>query len=73
MTNGQAQVRDLGKLNRNGRSLRETIDDLVRNVRKNENYPARKAAFGNPAGVGSAIAESSVARAKSLRDFIGGL
>ena len=73
MTNGQAQVRDLGKLNRNGRSLRETIDDLVRNARKNENYATRKPAAGNPAGVGSAIAESSVARAKSLRDFIGRL
>ena len=34
VSNGQAQVQDLGKLNRNGRSLRETIDDLVRNVRK---------------------------------------
>lgn len=73
MTNGQPQVRDLGKLNRNGRSLRETIDDLVRNVRKSENYRTRNPAAANLAGAGGTIADSSRARAKSLREFIGRL
>ena len=73
VTNGQVQVRDLGKLNRNGRSLRETIDDLVRNVRKNDHYRTKKPLAAKAARVGGAIAESSGARAKSLRDFIGKL
>jgi hypothetical protein len=68
--NGQAQVRDLGKLSRNGRSLRETIDDLVRNVRKNDHYRTKKPLAARAARVGGAIAESSGARAKSLREFI---
>lgn len=73
VTNSQAQVRDLGKLNRNGRSLRETIDDLVRNIRKNDHYRTRKPLAARAARVGGTIAESSGARAKSLRDFIGKL
>jgi hypothetical protein len=71
--NGQAQVRDLGKLSRNGRSLRETIDDLVRNVRKNDHYRIKKPLAARAARVGGAIAESSGARAKSLREYIGKL
>ncbi len=73
ITNGQAQVRDLGKLNRNGRSLRETIDDLVRNIRKNDHYRTKKPLAARAARVGGTIAESSGARAKSLREFIGKL
>jgi len=73
VTNGQAQLRDLGKLSRNGRSLRETIDDLVRNVRKNDHYRTKKPLAARAARAGAAIAESSGARAKSLRDFIGKL
>ena len=73
VTNGQVQVRDLGKLNRNGRSLRETIDEMVRNIRKNEHYRTRKPLAAKAARAGAAIAESSGARAKSLRDFIGRL
>jgi hypothetical protein len=67
--NGRTQVQDLGKLSRNGRSLRETIDDQVRNIRKQDHERTRKplAALGAPAGGAS---ESSSARAKSLRDFI---
>jgi hypothetical protein len=72
ISNGQAQVRDLGKLSRNGRSLRETIDDLVRSVRKTEHYRTRKP-LATSARVGGAIAESSGARAKALRGFIGRL
>ncbi len=67
---GQVQVRDLGKLNRNGRSLRETIDDLVRNARKNDHYRTRQPLAARAARVGGSIAESSGARAKSLRDYI---
>ena len=70
VVNGQTQVRDLGKLSRNGRSLRETIDDLVRTVRKNDHYRTKKPLAARAARVGGAIAESSGARAKSLRGFI---
>ncbi len=73
VTNGQTQVRDLGKLSRNGRSLRETIDDLVRNIRKTDHYRTKKPLAARAARVGGTIAESSGARAKSLRDFIGKL
>jgi len=69
VTNGQAQVQDLGKLNRNSRSLRETIDDLVRNVRQNDHYrtkkPLSEASKRTPGD-----AESSKSRAKWLREFI---
>ena len=71
VSNGQAQVRDLGKLSRNGRSLRETVDDLVRNVRRDDHYRTKKPLAAKAARAGSAVAESSGARAKSLRDFIG--
>jgi len=70
VANGQAQVRDLGKLSRNGRSLRETIDELVRNARKTDHYRTKKPLAAKAARVGGAIAESSGARAKSLRTFI---
>jgi hypothetical protein len=70
ISNGQAQVRDLGKLSRNGRSLRETIDDLVRSVRKTEHYRIRKPLAASAARVVGAIAESSAARAKFLRGVI---
>jgi hypothetical protein len=71
--NGQAQLRTLGKLNRNGRSLRETIDEMVRNVRKNDHYRTKKPLAAKAARAGGTIAESSGARAKSLREFIGKL
>lgn len=72
VTGGQAQVRDLGKLNRNGRSLRETVDAAVRDIRKDDHYRTKKpgALTSHAAGL---MAESSAARAKSLRDFIGKL
>jgi hypothetical protein len=71
--NGQTQVHDLGKLNRNGRSLRETIDEQVRNARKNDHYRTKKPLAARAAHVGGAMSESSGARAKALRDFIGKL
>lgn len=70
VTNGKAQVRDLGKLNRNGRSLRETIDDMVRTARRTEHYRTKKPLAARAARVGGTISESSGARAKSLRNFI---
>ncbi len=72
VTNGQAQVQDLGKLSRNGRSLRETIDDVVRNVRQNDHFRTKKPpseAFARTPGGD----ESSKGRAKWLREFIGKL
>ena len=67
--NGQTQVQDLGKLSRNGRSLRETIDDQVRNIRKQDHERTRKPLPAVAAHVDGA-SESSSARAKLLRDFI---
>jgi hypothetical protein len=72
VANGQTQVQDLGKLSRNGRSLRETVDDLVRQVRKNDHYRT-KAPAATEGRKSSGIAESSRARAKYLREFIGKL
>ncbi len=73
VTNGQAQLRELGKLKRNGRSLRETIDEQVRNITKDDYYRTRKPLAARAAQVGGAIAESSGARAKLLRELIGKL
>ena len=65
---GRAQVRELGKLNRNGRSLRETIDDQVRTILKQDRQqPGKSPAAAHLAG---AMAESSGARAKLLRELI---
>jgi hypothetical protein len=71
VANGQTQVQDLGTLSRNGRSLRETVDDLVRRARKDQHYRTRRPATAVPAG--GVMAESSAARAKRLRAFIGRL
>jgi hypothetical protein len=73
VANGQTQVQDLGKLSRNGRSLRETIDDHVRSVRRDDHYRTRQPLGRTAARPGNAIAESSGARAKWLREFIGKL
>lgn len=71
VTGGQAQLQDLGKLDRQGRSLRETIDSMVRNIRKDTHY--RTKTTEKAAHPAVAISESSQARAKSLREFIGKL
>jgi hypothetical protein len=70
VVNGKTQVQDLGKLNRNGRSLRETIDAEVRAFRKDQHYRTRKPLAAKAASASSAMAESSGARAKSLRSLI---
>jgi hypothetical protein len=73
VVNGQAQVRELGKIKRNGRSLRETIDEQVRNVLKADHYRTKKPLAARAAHVGGSISESSGARAKLLRELIGKL
>jgi hypothetical protein len=70
IVNGQVQVQDLGKLQRNGRSLRETIDALVRNARRADHYRTKKPLAAKAAHAGTSMAESSGARAKALRGFI---
>lgn len=70
VTGGQTQLRNLGKLQRNGRSLRETIDAQVRAIRKDDHYRTKKPLAAKAARAGAAMAESSGARAKALRDFI---
>jgi hypothetical protein len=69
--NGQTEVRDLGKLNRNGRSLREVVDEKVRKLLQEGHYRTKKpmAAKAARASAGD-IAESSSARAKALRTYI---
>ena len=66
VTGGQVQVRELGKLTANGRSLREIIDGLVRQA-KQAAPPAAKPLSPNH------LAASNGARAKALREFIGKL
>lgn len=73
VVNGKVQTQDLGKLNTNGRSLRETIDDLVRINRRTAHYRTKKPLAAKAATASSAISESSNARARSLREFIGRL
>ena len=68
--NGKTQVRHLGVLNRNGRSIRETIDMQVREARKNDRYRTARPLAAKAAHASAAMSESSTARAKSLRGFI---
>jgi len=75
--NGKAVTKSLGIIQTNGRSLRETIDDLSRKSHDNNRFQARtaktmKAAAGAAAN-GGTYAESSAARAKELRQKIDSL
>src|SRR5438105_4407751 len=69
--NGQTQFRDLGILqSASGRSLREMVDMAVRKARQKEHYrikPATTRAVA--AAVGSSLAHTSTARAKTLRNY----
>jgi len=75
---GKAQLRSLGVLDTKGKSLREAVDLQVRIIRKDEHYRMRKpVAAAAKAGAGAGghkghvpFAESSAARAESLRGFI---
>jgi hypothetical protein len=73
--NGQPQLRDLGVLQAHrGTSLRELVDSRVRTIRAKERYRLRPTAV---AAVASSepvpFAPQSVARARSLREFVKGL
>ncbi len=72
VVNGQTQLRDLGKLQRNGRSLRETIDARVREIRRDEHYRTRKPEAAKAAAAGG-FPDTSKQRAKALHAFIGKL
>jgi hypothetical protein len=69
---GKAQVRDLGVIQANkGKSLRELVDLAVRNALKDKHYRTHKPALTMAAAAsGSTLAESSAARAKSLRAYM---
>ena len=71
---GKPVLRSLGVLNTKGKSLRETVDLEVRNIRKNEHYRTRKPmAAAAKAGAGRPFAASSAARAQAIRGYIKGL
>jgi hypothetical protein len=73
--NGVVAFRDLGVLQSStGKSLRELVDQRVREIRRDENYRTKPQAMAARAG-GSArpYAATEVARAKSLRKFVKGL
>ncbi len=75
---GNTVLRDLGIINiALGKSLRELVDRAVREARKHEHYRTKApgAAKAAKAGAGGArpLAESSAARAKSLRGYVKGL
>jgi len=68
--NNQTGVRDLGVLKvSRGQSLREQVDRLVRKKRKSEYYRTKSPTVKPPAKA-SSLAETSTARAKTLRSLI---
>jgi hypothetical protein len=70
--NGKTHVRNLGVIQANkGKSLRELVDRAVRDALKDQHYRTHKPALAMAAAAsGSALAESSAARAKSLRAYV---
>ena len=70
--NGTAKLRDLGVITATrGVSLREHIDAAVREIRKGERYRIKPfAAAAKVAMFSSPLAETSEARAASLREYI---
>jgi len=72
VVNGKMQVRDLGVIqSTNGRSLRELVDLAVRRARQKERYRIKPAITkAAAAAVGSAVAKTSNARAKTLRNYV---
>jgi hypothetical protein len=73
--NGQPQLRDLGVLQAHrGTSLRELVDSKVRAIRAKERYrTSRVAAAAVASSEPVPFAPQSVARARSLREFVKGL
>lgn len=72
VASGQVQVRDLGVItSTNGKSLRELVDEKVREARKGERYRIKPASTGATAAARtSPLAPSNEARARYLRDYI---
>ena len=72
VVNGKAQVRDLGVIqSTSGKSLRELVDRKVREARKDEQYRTKPAlTAATAAAARSRLADSSTARARSLRDYV---
>jgi hypothetical protein len=70
--NGPVQVRNLGVIKANkGKSLRELVDRAVRDALKDQHYRTHQPALTMAAAAsGSSLAESSAARAKSLRAYV---
>jgi hypothetical protein len=73
--NGKVGTRDLGVISsRSGMSLREAVDRKVREIRKDENYRTKpRVPMARAAGASGSLADTSEARAKSLREFVKGL
>jgi hypothetical protein len=67
---GQTQLRDLGVLNRQGRSLRETIDHRVREIKKQQRYRLKPLAGAAKAAAASPSDPTGEARAATLRNLI---
>lgn len=71
---GQQEVRDLGVIaSTNGKSLRELVDQKVREVRAKEGYRLKTAAKKAAASAGVPFSHTSSARAKWLRRYVQGL
>ena len=73
--NGKVGARDLGVITaRAGMSLREAVDRKVREIRKDENYRTKpRVPMARAASASGPLADTSEARAKSLREFVKGL
>jgi hypothetical protein len=70
--NGKVGARDLGVITaRAGMSLREAVDRKVREIRKDENYRTKpRVPMARAASASGPLADTSEARAKSLREFV---
>jgi hypothetical protein len=72
--NGKPQVRDLGIIKAtHGKSLRELVDRMVRDIRKDDHYRTEAptaATAAMAAASGSSLAESRAGRAKLLRAYV---
>jgi|SRR5579859_11565 len=77
VTDGKAQLRELGKINAAGKSLRETIDRRVREIRIKDRYRLKQKTVAAAAAArpteGTPFADQSTHRAKYLRDYVKGL
>jgi hypothetical protein len=72
LQNGKSSTRSLGKMNTSGKSLRETMDqkvrELTRGYRTGKVAPAK--ALAAAAGLTSGVRDAGAGRAKALRSYI---